>query len=509
MDTERTFQERLYKRTILDNPWMIQNPHRPLVNKRQALFLGYNGREALFGGSVGGGKSSALLMAAAQYVEFPGYSALIIRRSFRDAEQADALIPRSKEWWGGRQVNGQEARWSEVNKRWTFPSGATITFGYMDKAGDETQYQSAAFQFVAFDELTQFRESQYRYMFSRLRRPTHGPLARVPIRIRAASNPGGRGAAWVKRRFIPPHGTRFFVPSFLRDNPYLDAEDYVRGMAHMTPEQRKQLLAGSWGEFEGGRFKREWFYHGDGMDIAHPWWTEHGPDGAIYVCVQRGDEIRKFNAMLCWQFVMCDPAASDKDTADYTAIGAFMVTPDRDLLVLDVIREQLDIDAIVPRLAEVCKAYQPAWVGIEAIAFQVAILRQAQRHPDIPACRAFEPEGKGKLVRATPAIIRAANGQIYLPQAGCDYHPWVEDFVSELCAFTGLESAASIKAAEQEGHAAGDAYDDQVDMLAYAVQGLERFGLAGGPVVVNAARELIEAAESWDRMRNGYSYRER
>ncbi len=197
---------------------------------------------------------------------------------------------------------------------------------------------------------------------------------------------------------------------------------------------------------------------------------------------------------MCWTFIVCDPAASEKDAADHTAIGAFLVTPDFDLCVLEVVREKLDIDAIVPRIADLCKAYDPTWVGIESVGFQMGILRQAQRHEDIPACKPFEPEGKGKLVRATPAIIRASNGQIFLPDSGPIEHPWIDGFVGELVSFTGQEKE--------------DAADDQVDMLAYAVQGLERWGMLGGPVVVDADEELMDAEAEWGS-RNGYYSRQR
>jgi hypothetical protein len=55
-------------------------PHKP--HPRQAAFLLLDGREAMYGGSAGGGKSVALLMGALQYVDCPGYHALILRRTF-------------------------------------------------------------------------------------------------------------------------------------------------------------------------------------------------------------------------------------------------------------------------------------------------------------------------------------------------------------------------------------------------------------------------------------------
>jgi hypothetical protein len=57
-------------------------PH--LSTPRQAAFLLLDCQEAFYGGAGGGGKSDALLMAALQYVDIPGYSALIIRRNFSD-----------------------------------------------------------------------------------------------------------------------------------------------------------------------------------------------------------------------------------------------------------------------------------------------------------------------------------------------------------------------------------------------------------------------------------------
>ena len=54
---------------------------------------------------------------------------------------------------------------------------------------------------IGFDELTQFEEQQYVFLFSRLRRRADVDF---PLRMRAASNPGGIGHEWVKARFIDP-----------------------------------------------------------------------------------------------------------------------------------------------------------------------------------------------------------------------------------------------------------------------------------------------------------------
>src|SRR4029077_3634506 len=145
---------------------------------------------------------------------------------------------------------------------WTFPSGATLAFGYLENENDKYQYQGAEYQFVGFDELSQFTESQYLYLFSRLRRLEGSD---IPLRMRSASNPGGVAGRWVYSRFIPDNflppdavepkvwwkegvgedGKEFkraFIPARLQDNPYLDLVEYEEALNELDPITREQLL---------------------------------------------------------------------------------------------------------------------------------------------------------------------------------------------------------------------------------------------------------------------------
>lgn len=217
-----------------------------LPTEKQAAFLLLDAREALYGGAAGGGKSQALLMAALQFVDVPGYSALLLRRTLRDLALPGALLDRAREW-----LTGTPATWNENQKTWTFPSGATLAFGYLDRPADRFRYQSSEFQFIGFDELTQFGETEYTYLFSRLRRLSGH---RVPLRMRAASNPGGIGHDWVKRRFLlegRSHG-RIFIPARIDDNPHLDREAYIESLESLEPLVREQLLRGDWDAEDDG-----------------------------------------------------------------------------------------------------------------------------------------------------------------------------------------------------------------------------------------------------------------
>lgn len=490
----------VFRRTILENPYIpviapefvtcrkcrAQLPGRGVTmcpacgknndgmpSRRQTRFLAYDGREAMYGGSAGGGKSAALLMAALQYVEVPGYAALILRRTRPMLVAADGMVTKSLEWARECDWKGKGAAYNQTRMEWTFPSGATLTFAYLDHDKHLDNFQGGAWAFCGFDEAAQFPEQRYRYLFSRLRKPTDSP---VPVRMRAASNPGGPGHDWIKKRFITGDRPQFFVPAKLADNPGLAADEYIRSLVNLDPIRRAQLLAGDWDAYAGGRFKEAWFRYffvqEDHAGVLRYWMGEDDDQG---VPVEA-----------CWNAVICDPACTEKDVdeagdADPTAIGVFAITPKHDLLVLHVTRAWLDIDDIPKRIAALSAQFSPMWVGIEDNGFAIGITRACQRLG--LTVKSLSPEGKGKLVRVTPAIIRTENGQLYLPEKGTlpwtGKDKWCEEFISELVQFTGIEGM--------------DAHDDQCVA-------------AGTLIVTDQGERKIEDMRAGDMVltRNGY-----
>jgi len=226
----------------------------------------------MYGGAAGGGKSDALLMAALQYVDVPGYSAMILRRTYADLAKPGAIMDRATAWLGQTDAHKRD-----MGKRWEFPGGGTLSFGYVSRPQDVYQYASAEYQFIAWDEGTQFEEWPYKFLFSRLRK-TLGALKDVPLRMRMATNPGGIGHEWVKERFVEgqpdigfcyaqkllnedtgEHERRLFIPAKLEDNPHLDAAEYRKQLAMLDPVTRRQLLIGDWNARRIGEyFDREW-----------------------------------------------------------------------------------------------------------------------------------------------------------------------------------------------------------------------------------------------------------
>lgn len=237
-------QKALIVQTVCENPYI---PHAPFY--QQLHFLSLETEELLYGGQAGGGKSDALLMAALQYVEEPNYSALLLRRTYQDLAKPNAIMDRAKNWLKPF-VDDKTVKWSSDTKTFTFPSGSTLTFGYLQHNNDLDQYQGSELQFVGFDELTQFTERQYTYLHSRLRRLDNSD---IPIRMRAGTNPGGRGHEWVKKRFIIPNSPVPFIPSAYTDNKYLDGDQYGEQLDRLDPVTRLQLKFGDWNaELEEG-----------------------------------------------------------------------------------------------------------------------------------------------------------------------------------------------------------------------------------------------------------------
>jgi len=269
-----------------DRSWWLEQP-----SERQTEFLDAPEREVLYGGAAGGGKSIALLMGALEHIATPGYSALILRRQIVDLERDGGLLQVSHAWLGQSGI----ARWSGGRKRWTFESGATLTFGYLETAADQMRYQSTQYQYIGFDELTEFSEKSYLWMFRSLRRPRY---LNVTPRITAATNPIGPGRDWVRKRFVTePEENRRFIPATMADNPGLQRDEYESNLAQLPQFERQALLHGNWFTDRDTLIRGSWI---DAVTTDCLWPTHKPPGGtfpSLYLGVDFG---RKRDRTVVW-----------------------------------------------------------------------------------------------------------------------------------------------------------------------------------------------------------------
>lgn len=230
------------------------------VNPKQEAFLSLTCREALFGGAAGGSKTWALCMAGLQYVDIPGYSALILRKHSVDLYKSKGIVDTLQDW-----LMGTDAVWNGGKRRWTFPTTgapAILELGHFDSQSKDSGVfgiSGTGYQYIGVDELTEFAENEYKFLFRSLRKPEGMD---VPLRMRGGTNPLGFGAVWVKKRFITDgkaHG-RVFMPSKIDDNLHMNREEYVKSLMELDPYTREQLLEGNWDAKPPGKmFRREWF----------------------------------------------------------------------------------------------------------------------------------------------------------------------------------------------------------------------------------------------------------
>ena len=223
----------------------------------QTDFLAASETDVLYGGAAGGGKSYAMLVDPLRFAHRAAHRALILRRSMPELRE---LIDKSRELYP-KAFPG--AKFREVEKIWTFPSGAKLEFGFLERDADVYRYQGQAYSWIGFDEITHLNtEFSWNYLASRLR--TTDP--EIQTYMRCTANPGGAGATWVKKRYVNPSEpnesfvgkdglTRKFIPARLEDNPYLSKDGRYEQMLKALPEvQRRQLLEGNWDITEGAAF---------------------------------------------------------------------------------------------------------------------------------------------------------------------------------------------------------------------------------------------------------------
>jgi predicted phage terminase large subunit-like protein len=265
----------------------------------QAEFFHSTCHEVLYGGEAGGGKSAALTALPLKWAHIDGFSALTIRREYKQTKQ---LRKYSRTLY--RKVYpGLEPVKSE-GYTWHFPSGAEASYGHCEHEDDYQKYDGEEIHLLCLDELTHFTRTQYLALSARVR--TSDP--RCPTYIRCTTNPGGPGHDWVFTRWgawldpkfeapgleprfaadgerlppalpgevwyictledgsetyhreeVPGSLSRCFIPAGTRDNPYI-SEAYRLQLNQLDAVRRAQLRDGNWliKPAAGLYFKRDW-----------------------------------------------------------------------------------------------------------------------------------------------------------------------------------------------------------------------------------------------------------
>lgn len=224
-----------------------------------------------YGGQPGGGKTDVLLGLALRHQR-----AILFRRTYPNAK---GIVDRSREIYA--QIAG--AQFNENAHRWRFRSGRIIDIGSMKEEATKFNYQGRAYDLHGFDELTEFTESQFRFVtgwnrsacpeqrcrvfatfnppvsdegmwviayFAPWIDPDYRARRAAPGELRYFAMVDGREQEVLSAQPFEHAGklvfpkSRTFIPASLQDNPYLRDSGYAATLDALPEPLRSILLGG-------------------------------------------------------------------------------------------------------------------------------------------------------------------------------------------------------------------------------------------------------------------------
>lgn len=257
----------------------------PQVGAQMEAFLS-DADELFYGGAAGGGKSDLLIGLAGTSHRH----SIIFRRIFPSTR---ALIERSREVYNPVRGSHGKDSYNESLHLWRLGSGALVEFGSMQYEKDKEVYRGRPHDFYGWDEVTEFAETQFRFVNAWNRSVAKGQRCRVVATGNPPTHVEGRWVvaywgAWLdpanKNRAQPgelrwyariedvdvevPSGepiehkgellvprSRTFIPALLTDNPILAATGYGSILQNLPEPLRSQMLKG---DFSAGVVDDAW-----------------------------------------------------------------------------------------------------------------------------------------------------------------------------------------------------------------------------------------------------------
>lgn len=231
---------------------IFQNLRTQTPNPKQVAFFRAQARHIGYGGARGGGKSWAGRRKGVMLcMAYDGLRGLLLRRTMPELRN-NHIIPLRAE------LNGY-ARYNQDERAFLFPNGSRLVLGYCDNEGDLLQYQGQEFDFIIFEEATQFPEAWIVFICTALRTTRQDFKPRVYYTM----NPGGVGHAYLKRIFIDrsyregenPQDYVFIQATVYDNKALMEANPEYIDMLKALPEaKRKAHLEGCWDICEGQVF---------------------------------------------------------------------------------------------------------------------------------------------------------------------------------------------------------------------------------------------------------------
>ncbi len=247
--------------------------------------------ELLYGGAAGGGKTDLLLGLCGTAHR----NSILFRRVFPSMR---GIIDRSREVYNCRGDSHAKDSYNESLHIWRLTDGRVVEFGSMQYEKDKEDYRGRPHDLCAWDEVTEFTESQFRFVNAWNRTTYPNQRCRIVATCNPPTTTEGRWiikywGPWLDDRHPNPaqvgelrwfanvdgkdietwngelltsapfeHNgemvhprSRTFVAALLADNPYLEKTGYRATLQGLPEPLRSQMLKG---DFKAGMRDSAW-----------------------------------------------------------------------------------------------------------------------------------------------------------------------------------------------------------------------------------------------------------
>jgi predicted phage terminase large subunit-like protein len=461
---------------------------------KQQMFISTPADIAIYGGAAGGGKTHGILLDAARFIGVKGYHGVIFRRTVPELKKGGSIWDESQDMY--RMLGGTPKK-DEL--KWVFPQGSDIKFAGMQYEDTRFEWKGSQLDYVAFDELTEFTERQFWYLFTRLR-STSG---KIKPYMRGATNPEPNWVLnliewWIGkdgypipercgklRWFLRPKDELIWFDTEKEANTYKQTNGlpeqitpksltFISATVDDNPINLKKNPNYVGNLYAEGEIETERLLHGN-------WRIK--PSGKLF----KIEDFKNYSVkpQFSKKVIYIDTAQETKTANDYTVMQLWGKYENKIYLTKQFrgkveYNEQLNI--IVSMIAD----EKPNYICIERKANGIALIQSIKRELAQLgiACpiRGIE-RYKDKYTRGSECQGYVQSGYVYLnPHA--DYYP---DFVSEVVQFS------------PENKNKSSIHDDQVDCMMDAIADLLIKQSGDGKVSPNNRK---------DRVNNGYLHRQ-
>lgn len=298
----------------MSNPPFKKKEQIGPASPKQVKMLNVTAETAVIGGAAGSGKSHIALLYPLKYRFDPHFRGVIFRRTTKELEDLwDRACEMYPKLYPKDDRGRSPVRIHQQKMRITFPSGAILSFSYMEHEKDKLKWQGKELTFILFDEACHFSQGQIEYLRGRLR----SSRSDNPIQMIMTCNPDPDSVIydWIEYyllecglpdpekdglvRYYVMEGGEYvwadnreeleaiygtgddsgilsftFISATCYDNPVLLDNDpgYVSRLKANNEVDVQRLLYGNWKvrPSAGGIMKREWFVE----KTQEPAWTD-------------------------------------------------------------------------------------------------------------------------------------------------------------------------------------------------------------------------------------------